>query len=492
MPDVGHADIAAQQHTPPTSLLAAMTTQPSRRQFLNTCTAAGAAMAAGPLGSALDAQPQSPRNLSVLPTNKPIIAPADFEYLGLFRLPADPNGTRFGWSWGAMTARKVGPDLRFFIAGAAPDNDPVYEISYPGHSLAFDTSPRATLVRAWGDIYQGKKLAYRPNERVTRGLLWHQDRLWWSYGDIYNASSSSWDPSVGCTILNDSNGTLAAHGPWRTQEHSQRTRGYFVETPGWFASSFTSGQTLAIGAPITSGNAQSPWGAMLSSIPSISPGAPPDPLQTTGYHSQERWSLPCKRLIAHDINHPQARDANYRRCGWNQLYDCAAGATLTNGTPFFTDIDTMTSTVWIDLPDKHGVVFFGQLATKLDGFNYVNDTLPHVWYGMDTCCHGQNGRPLWEATGPGTPTSVPHIWIYNPLDFGRVAEGRTNPWSLTPTSVTPAYRLGGVDKSTGLYHFGGAHFDQSLRLLFVVTNFNDWTTNRYEGRPVIRVFRVKP
>ena len=470
-----------------------MNTRPTRRDFLATCTgAAGTALAASPVAAAFGAQPRPPQNLTVLPTNKPILTPTALEYLGFFKLPADPGNTRFSWSWGAMTARKVGADLRFFIAGATPNNDPVYEVSYPGQGMSLETAPRAALVRAWGDIYQGKKLAYRTNERVTRGLLWHQDRLWWSYGDIYNASSSSWDPSVGCTILNDSNGTLAAHGPWRTQEHSQRTRGYMVETPSWFANNFTGGQSLAIGAPITSGNAQSPWGAMLASIPSISPGAPADPVQTAAYHGREHWSLSCKRLILHDIEHRQARDANYRRCGWKTLYNCAAGVTLSDGTPVFTDIDTMTGAAWIDLPDKHGVIFFGQLATKLEGFKYENDTLPHVWYGMDTCCHGQSGKPVWQATGPGTPTSVPHLWIYNPFDLGRVAEGKASPWSLTPASITPAYTLANMAKSAGLYYFGGAHFDAASRLLFLATTYSDSLTNRYEPRPVIRVFRIKP
>jgi hypothetical protein len=327
-------------------------TESNRREFLSLCTAAaGAAITVSSSPSRAE-QPAAPRNLTPVPNNRRVLTPSDLEYLGLFRVPADPPGTRFAYSWGAMTARKVGNDIRFLIAGATPNNDPVYEISYPGYGSTIETAPTAQLARAWGDIYQGKKHTYRPNERPTRGLLWHDERLWWTYGDMYNASSSSWDPSVGCTVLNDGNGSLSAYGPWRTQEHSQRTRGYMLEVPSWFAAAYTSGRRLAIGAPITSGNAQSPWGAMLSAVPTISPGAPSDSLQTTAYHGTEQWSLPCKRLIAHDINHPQARDTNYRRCGWRQLYDCGAGVTLTNGEPKFTDIDMMSGAVWIDLPDK--------------------------------------------------------------------------------------------------------------------------------------------
>jgi hypothetical protein len=296
---------------------------------------------------------------------------------------------------------------------------------------------------------------------------------------------------VGLSLLN-ADGSVAAYGPWRTSEHSQRTRGYMTSIPSWFSSAYLSGNSLSIGAPITSGNQQSPWGAAALAFTPPSPGTAADPVQSSSSYGSERYAINVSRMILNDLAKPQARDANYKRCGWNVLYECSAGSTLAPGTPFFQDIDMMSGAAWVDLPDKRGVVFFGQLATKLAGFNYGSDDLPHIWYGMDTCCHGQSGKPVWEATGPGTPTSVPYIWIYDPMDLAAVAQGHVKPDGVTPKAIFPVSAISSAFPSrVGLYYWGGAHFDPASRLLFVASTYDDTTTNSLEPRPVVRVFHIK-
>ncbi|HEX4347311.1 MAG TPA: hypothetical protein VHZ73_07045 [Vicinamibacterales bacterium] len=460
---------------------------PSRRSFLLTLGGAATASLVKPAfasGQLL--------NGNKPPSTIPTLGPSDIQYVGLFRLPADPAGTRFGFSNGALTARTVNGNLQFLIAGASPSGDPVYEISYPGYGTSFASAPVASLIKAWGDIYQGKRLTYRQSGSNVRGLLWYQNELLWTYGDPYNASSTSWDPSVGMSVLK-SDGTAAAYGPWRTSEHSQCTRGYMMAVPDWFSSQYVSGMPLSIGAPITSGNQASPWGAAAMAWNPPSPGAPPDPVQSGAVYASERHTVNVTKMILHDIAHPQARDANYKRCGWNVPYNCSGGSSLSPGVPMFQDIDMMSGAAWIDLPDKRGVVFFGQLATKLDGFDYGSDSLPHIWYGADICCHGQSGKPIWQATGPGTPTSVPHLWIYDPADLGSVARGSVKPYSLTPKTVFPVSAISGaaLPSHVGVYYWGGAHFDALSRLLFVASNYDDSAANPYEPRPVIRVFYIK-
>lgn len=459
----------------------------SRRSFLLTL---GGAAAASLIKTPFADAAQSPR-ISSPPSIAPVLAQGDIQYLGLFKVPSDPSGTRFGFSYGAMTARTVGGNLQFLIAGASPSADPVYEISYPGYGTSVATAPVANLIRAWGDVYQGKKLIYRSGSYPNvRGLLWYNNELFWAYGDSYNAGSTSWDPSIGLSLLN-ADGTVSAYGPWRTSVSSQFTRGYMMPVPSWFSSAYTSGMPLSIGAPIMSGNVGSPWGAAAHAWMPPSPSTPPDPLQAGTTYAGERCSIPTHRMILHDIAHPQARDSNYKTCGWNVKYDCSAGSTVSPGTPFFQQVDTMSGAAWVDLPDKRGVVFFGQLATKVDGFNYGSDNVPHIWYGAQICCHGQNGAPLWMATGPGTPTSVPYIWIYDPNDLASVAQGRTPYYGVTPKAVFPVSAISGAFPSNvAWYYWGGAHFDPASRLLFVATNSDDTLTNSYEPRPVIRVFRI--
>jgi hypothetical protein len=424
---------------------------------------------------------------------KALLTFADFEYLGLFLVPEDTSAIRMGWSAGALTGRRVGGDIRLFIAGKRTLGDSVYEIAYPGRQAGqVASAPRAPLVRAWGDVYQGKRLIYRDQMRETKGLLWFDDRLWWAYGDEYNASSSSWDPSIGCTVLNDSQGTYQAFGPWRTRIHSQQSRGFMTVIPAWFAEAYTSGRRIGVGAAIASGNVQSPWGASLAAFSPPPTSAAPDPVQPApAYTADLQASLATTRLVLHDISHPLSRDANYRLCGWNVLYDCAQGSWIKAGEPRFQPVDTMGACAWIDLPDKHGVVYFGQLATKVEGVTYANDTLPHVWYGMETCCHGQVGRPFWAATGPGTPTSVPHAWIFDPEALAKVAQGQREPYEPTYASVVAARALGVSETSVGFWYFGGAHFDGDSRLLFVTTVGTDNLTSLYEVRPVIHVWRIR-
>lgn len=461
----------------------------SRRSFLLTLGgAAAASLIKTPLASA-----QSP-HITNAPSVAPVLAKGDIQYLGFFKVPNDPSGTRFGFSNGAMTARTVGGNLQFLIAGAIPNGDPVYEISYPGYGSALSSAPVASLIQAWGDVYQGKKLIYRTTSGANvRGLLWYPDanELFWAYGDWYNAGSTSWDPSLGLSQLN-SDGTVAAYGPWRTSEHSQRTRGYMMHIPSWFSSSYASGMPLAIGAPTTNGNVASPWGAAAMAWNPPSPATPPDPVQAGSTYAGERCSISTRRMILHDIQNAQARDANYKLCTWNVQYDCSSGSAVNPGIPFFQGIDMMSGAAWVDLPTKRGVVFFGQLATKLDGFSYGSDNLPHVWYGPQYCCHGQNGAPVWMATGPGTSTSVPYIWIYDPNDFAMAMQGRVQPWGLTPKAIFPVSALSGAFPShVGWYYWGGAHFDAASGLLFVATTSDDTLTNSYEPRPVIRVFQIK-
>jgi hypothetical protein len=222
------------------------------------------------------------------------------------------------------------------------------------------------------------------------------------------------------------------------------------------------------------------------------------------------WTIANHGLILHDLEHRQARDTRYKTCGWNVKYDCRLGSGVSQGIPLFCgpdpasgQDDSMSECVWVDLPDKHGLIYFGQLVTTPVGYTSPGDPdgYVHMWYGdpfrsdgtpARTCCHGQDD-PWWGATGPGAHYRVPMGWIYNPDDLVVTAQGTASLWSRVPTSTFqwrqyfpqvfwPRYPGGA---------FGaGAVFDASTRRIYVPMRYQDGVTMPPNGRPAILVFQV--
>jgi hypothetical protein len=273
--------------------------------------------------------------------------------------------------------------------------------------------------------------------------------------------------------------------------------------PDAWAKAYTDGKTVGIMASQASGNASSPFGAALSAM------ALPDPANTTAdVLSSTHWTIGSHGILLHDIGHRQTRDTNYRTCGWRKLYDCKAGADITPGPGLFGgfdpaagESDTMSSMAWVDLPDKQGLIYFGQLVTTPVGYKAPGDPdgLVHMWYGdpfrldgspPQTCCHGQDD-PWWGATGPGAHYRVPMGWIYSPKDLIAPAQKKADVWSRTPTStfqwhtVVPAMagRL-----PSGMW--GGAVFDKPSRRLYVVIKGKDNITSPPHSRPMVMVFEI--
>ena len=455
----------------------------TRRDFLGSVAAATVGVQAiprQPKPSTGSGTSQPNPNPAPNPTGKALLTKDDFKYAGLFTLPG--GDTKMGFSNGAIAGRRVGGEVRLFVAGGKPSGDPVSEVVYPG-TLGRDplSAPRAKLFRAWGDVYSNKRATQTGGGILTRGLLWANDQLYWAFGDEYNVAGLH-DPSIGTTVLN-ADGSMRTYGPWRTSETSQKTRGYMVTLPSWFQQ-YTSGSNVAVGGPISSGNASSPWGAMLMAAKFPNNSTPADKIADS--HS----TIDCQRLVYRDMDHKQKRDTNYKFCGWNQQYDCSKGTWTKPGTPEFNSIDMMSAAAWIDLPNKHGVVFLGQLSTAIQGYAYGGgDTLPHFWYGPNVCCHGQSGAPASQSTGEATGSSVPYVWIYDPNDLAQAAQKKTDPWGYEPTSVFPAYSIGNITNRAGaLYFFGGAWFDPDSRSLFVSEIYADSFAG--EPLPVIHVFNI--
>ena len=437
----------------------------ARRQFLKALALGGLAAPVASWSWDLAARDAAPNG--ALCTDPRLLTPeTDLSYQGMFRLfPSDGQNTRLGFSYAAMTGRVVNGEIRILITGSWPNgwNEPVYEVAYPGAGPNVNSSPVAPLVRNWGNVYQGHDVNIG-DHRYVKGLLWADDMLIWAYGDAYNVAGTH-APSIGASVLN-SNGTVQAYGPWRTTAHSQKTRGYLVRHP-------VTGQ-VGYGGPITSGNAQSPWGAAvhLGNVPNLS--RPADPL----YGSAA--SINTTPFIDHSSDRRQRRfDTNYRLCGWNVQYVASQGGWTQPGPDTFSSIDMISAAAWVHTGNKHGIVCFGQMVQTIPGYAYGGgDSLAHMWYGETTCVHGQIGVGTM-ATGDAAGSSVMQVWVFDPQ----------NP-SVDPRPVPLKNLIPGRNQATNLYQFGGAWFEPQSKLLFVSEILADPTASAFEHQPIVHVFRV--
>jgi hypothetical protein len=485
----------------------------SRRELLARLARAGAAT---PLAlssvSALAAQaPKAPANVKILgPTEidaartagKTPLTPSDLKFKGFIRLSLEAGG--LWYAGGTIALRKVGGQSRAFMYGNGTENNPVLEFVMPDNpSTDLASAPIAPLAKTWGTPLLGRiATGGDPRWYYPGGLYWDEPRkaLWWSYGNGY--APIQHHPTIGCTVLNDNSGAWTSYGPWRTEWNCQRTRGGFIQIPASFASSYTSSKSVGIMASQASGNAGSPFGAIMSAMQL------PDPWSTPAdVDGSTHWTIASHGLILHDINHRQERDQRYRTCGWNVQYDCAAGSpNLPNPAlfggydPASGENDTMKACAWVDLPDKHGVVYFGQLVTTPDGYTAPNDPdgFVHMWYGdpysknttYQHCCHGQDD-PWWGATGPGAHYRVPMGWIYNPNDLIATAQGKADLWSRKPTHTFQLKNYAPqLNSRYASGFFNGAAFDAERRRIYVVLGGQDFLTAPPNQRPVLMVFDI--
>lgn len=450
-----------------------------------------------------------------------VLRPTDFTYLGSVLLPqSDGAGLKPGFSTGAISGRVVAGQINLLITQASQQvptgTDAVMEVQYTGVGT---TCP---LVTNWGDVTKGKRVTGHGNAAPIRGLHWDTvtSQLFWAYGDAYNSGSPDWDPCIGTsTLTGSSNSGVTAYGPWRLgPEVSQKTRGYLYALPTAIQTALGGGKRIASGAPITSGNVSSPYGAFAAAW---APVANSTAANTTGNNT---YAISGTTLIYTDITNPQARIADCDGCGWTHYGETNAfghqpqlnttqngsgctvdgdlcGVTLASLGPVFNSVDKFTGATWIDGASKQGLVYIGQLARTLAGYTYAGNGRNHVTYGpnqgpgLALCPHGQNGLNYNTGTGESTTTMMSALYIYDPADLLAVANGTKSNIGLVP--ATDGYDMSLISHSGaafpqlagGLYAYGGCWFEPASKLFFV-TQTNADVTNPYEPQPIVHVFSV--
>jgi hypothetical protein len=438
-----------------------------------------------------------------------VLTQNDITYLGSFKVPAGEGLAQpFVSSWGNLTYRYVGNQLRFMMSGPSQQISGwtqwpmITEMAYPGESLT--APPNAVVTSQWSDIWNGKAnggmavTASDSGHGILYGIYFEPttNLLWWSYSTVYEGVSHN--PSIGCTLLNG-DGTATGFGPWRTTIHSGMACGYILPIPTSFLP-YTNGKTLIIGNPPHAANGTAPFGASMQMWTPISRNAPPDPLNSA------QASIATTSLLSFDIHNPQARVASFKMCNWNcalpgapagcnGIYDTSKGGILSDPAPVFGGgganlLDWMDTCAWIDTGSKRGIIQFGQMVDTVAGHAYEDGgSVCHNWYGPGTCVHGQVAH-AWAATGPGAGSIASQVWIWDPNDLVPIARGQATPYSPKPAST---FRVGALSSSlgveTGLYRWGQSVYDPVSGKLFISEkNVDKYGCCTYVPR--IHVFRI--
>jgi hypothetical protein len=144
----------------------------------------------------------------------------------------------------------------------------------------------------------------------------------------------------------------------------------------------------------------------------------------------------------------------------------------------FTQSDGVSSCVYIDLPDKVGILFVGAEGTD------------HVWYGPNQNCGHGFSDPCGGGQGPSASDHAAKWWIYDPSECRKLMVNTIEPWEVQPSSAfdpsvaIASHRLG-CSKLPG-----GAYFDRDTRQLYVSAIQADDSIPGLQ-MPLIQVFKIK-
>ena len=348
------------------------------------------------------------------------------------------------------------------------------------------------MVQYWGDIYQGKRTSwtaagdqYTPQYLYTRGLLWRDGRLYWTYYNDYNVTNDD-EWCIGFTSLGADPSQMVAHGPWRPTTSGQ---GPGSKHASWWLVEMPDG-TLGAGATLIGGNLVSSWGPELLAGCPFPVEATPSGFGTPNIvfsQTHVRYEAMYGKLTIDGALAPGQeivalrRDGNYVFHNTNPQVGYPEAPTeidpLQNGgVGTFTQVDRVMSCVPIFLPNKSGYLFVGVQGNG------------HVWYGgSNDCGHGAS-NPCGGGQGPNASGHNQQWWIYDPADCQKVVSGAVSPWQIQPSSAFDPSTLAPLQLGCEAAP-GGAYFDPETRRLYVAAIKADDSLFGLHF-PLIHVFQV--
>lgn len=404
------------------------------------------------------------------PAGKRLLAPSDVTWLGAFRMPASATGGGDA-AWGrGLALRRVDSQPRLLSATVS---EAIYEVAIPELSTT-TPYPLATETGWWPDMFGGKRLLDGGRtDSLLYGICWDDagQRLYWSYGDPYNAVSTT-DPCLGWSTLEPAAGvgagTAEAHGPWRFAGRSVKmTMSGLLSIPRAFADANLGGRRLAAGFggyfSIVATGPASMGPALTAFSPDDLDGSPNlANLPLVGYPFEATGPAPygpfrCRR----DTDYHSEFDGG----SWNPA----------NGAGWWAWTDFLwQAAAWIDTPAVEGVLFAPTLG---------------------------NGRVWYEVSSLNAERSSNWWMVLDPADLASVAAGDAPEWSiqprrrwqpgypgLPPLATTGWGRAipGGGDEPPNLVT--GIVFDPPTSRLYVAVRFG-WRQDDASGHAV-HVYRI--
>lgn len=463
----------------------------SRRKFLATFAlgASAAPLLSWSRGLFAEPAPAPQAGADLCYSNKRVLMPSDFQYLGAMRLPRELSP----FSTAALTARRVNNRLQFFMTGENSPNaignwgtlDPVFEFAdTESYNTNYAQAPRATVLTQWRDIYHGKRASWKPdgtpitfNMPLTRALLWKNGFLYWAYNDGYNVVGRH-DWCIGLSDLSGGVGNVVAHGPWRPDIGVKHTAGWLIDMPDG---------SLGAGFTLSSGNIGSSWG------PELNGGARfPTPSTPAGYGTPdlvfpETWLQypfpgnvfnPDGSVKAGMTVRSMPRDGNYV---WHPDWTGGSGTitevnpALNRGVGSWTQKDRTGACAYIDLPDKHGLLFASSVG------------MGHLWYGPVTDCGHGIPDGCGGGQGPHGEWYEPRWHLYDPSECQQ-AMAQNQPRNLTPAAVFNPETQYGTARGCKA-EFGGMYFDAPTRRVFV-SAINADASIAGKVYPLLHVFQI--
>jgi hypothetical protein len=433
------------------------------------------------------------------------IQPADFQYLGAFRLPGDGERPKtFAYGGNAMTFNPKGdpsgpgdgfPGSLFIMGhsrmpyGELPDGNQVAEVSIPAPVVATHLSQlnQAAFLQGFHNVATG-----------FFGGLDELPRVGMQYLDV-PATGPKIHLAWGQHFQEDAQSSIASHA-WFTPNLSAPTmqgtwfignqslysvNGYMLEIPAAWADQYTAGRYLGTGRYRDGG-----WSGMGPALfayrPWMDASGTPAP---SGSHLAETVLL---------LYEKSSNTEDIVRClmGYQHADEWEGGAWLTTSTG-------KTAVLFAGAKGTGAKYWYGYINPAGSGYPCVDEDM----VGQFTVCRLADGTPCPPAdlTGCAGHTSERGWWsarfdaqfiLYDPADLARVAVGQLQPWEpqpyavldidehlfLNPAGIEPDMLGTGIQRR---YRIGDATYDRAHGLLYILELFAD------EARPVVHVWRVR-
>jgi hypothetical protein len=367
----------------------------------------------------LQAQANIASGLALLPADsKRTIQQSDLTYLGMMTTPLDARSN------GAIALRRRPDGMKsLLVAGPDTSQNPLYEVTIPAFSTT--APPQAALLNTWlPAAWQQGCLTWAPIAPASGGLqiggmCMIGDTLYTVFGGHYDVSPGD-KPVLFMTKFN-ADGTLSSQGPVFVTATNKFCRLWATSDP--------TGK-LYLGSGLAAGDAASPWGRSLISIPTASALTP-------------NAMLPSVEMLGYPIGHED---------DYPGTYTSATVTTPKTGGPWINN-GVVSTAVWVETSTLIGVLYFGHYG---DGY---------VWYGLNPDPVSGNYDNVDLSKGYHATQHHGYCAIDNPAKYADVISGKIAPWDPRADSVFDPFPMMGNLPGGNL--FTGSAFDPDTNTLIL-------------------------